>query len=237
MGLFEPYLLVFYALTTPSIDGVQRTIFAKQQRWITVLADGRRFERETVCPRDTVGAGCDARWIAQRFVGSGHEREGIIDHCKCSVGQRHGIDARIVVGHVVEQSHWSPGESSILAERCGNAGKVTLGILGPMGAAEHLYASILMNEQGRLDGADLRFFGNGAVECPRLSVVFAHLDVAAPLSRLLLRCSACLLARRGEDASLLEHRAIGATEAFGQIDGLVLDGTKQAVAALHGREL
>ena len=30
VGLFEPNLLVFYALTAPSIDGVQRTIFAKQ---------------------------------------------------------------------------------------------------------------------------------------------------------------------------------------------------------------
>ena len=73
MGLFELYLLVFYALTTPSIDGVQRTIFAKQQRRITVLADGRRFERETVCPRDTVSAGSDARWIAQWFVGARNE--------------------------------------------------------------------------------------------------------------------------------------------------------------------
>ena len=146
MGLFEPYLLVFYALTAPSIDGVQRTIFAKQQRWITVLADGRRFERETVCPRDTVGAGSDARWITQGLVGSGDEREGIIDHCKCSGGQRHGIDALIVVGHVVEQSHRSPGESTIFAESCGNTSKVALGILGPMGAAKHLYASVLMNE-------------------------------------------------------------------------------------------
>ena len=31
MGLFELYLLIFYALAAPSVDGVQRTIFAKQQ--------------------------------------------------------------------------------------------------------------------------------------------------------------------------------------------------------------
>ena len=40
LSLFEAYLLVFYALAAPSIDGVERIVAAQEQGRIAVLADG-----------------------------------------------------------------------------------------------------------------------------------------------------------------------------------------------------
>ena len=90
------------ALAPPGVDSVQMTVATLYDRGVGILRNGAVFKRYVVMPRQSVVGNQDGKRCACALFLRGFDGPVVANQRVSTVGERHGVESAVVIGHVDE---------------------------------------------------------------------------------------------------------------------------------------